>query len=84
LGSGRGYAELVHPRSQGTRMEAQDRCGPAFPLDAPFGFRKPVRSSQSRVAKMEAGDHTVSLDLLDRSLPALGVSRKDWAHIISN
>ena len=40
LVSGRDYAELVHPRSQGTRMEAQDRCGPAFPLDAPFGFRK--------------------------------------------
>jgi hypothetical protein len=44
---------------------------------------KLVRSSQSRVAKMEAGEHTVSLDLLIRSLLALGVSRKDLAHIIS-
>jgi hypothetical protein len=45
---------------------------------------KLVLSSQSRVAKMEAGDHTVSLDLLIRSLLALGVSRKDLAHIISS
>ncbi len=44
---------------------------------------KIVRSSQSRVAKMEAGDRTVSLDLLIRSLLALGASRKDLARIIS-
>ncbi len=35
-------------------------------------FARVVRSSQSRVAKMEAGDPTVSLDLLIRSLIALG------------
>ena len=33
---------------------------------------KRIRSSQSRVAKMEAGDPSVSLDLLVRSLLALG------------
>jgi DNA-binding XRE family transcriptional regulator len=33
-----------------------------------------LNSSQSRVAKMEAGDPSVSLDLLVRSLLALGVS----------
>src|SRR5439155_22019363 len=33
-------------------------------------------SSQSRLAKMEAGDASVSLDLLVRSLLALGISRK--------
>lgn len=43
---------------------------------------KLVRSSQSRVAKMEAGDRTVSLDLLIRSLFALGASRKDLARIM--
>ena len=42
-----------------------------------------VRSSQSRIAKMEAGDPTVSLDLLIRSLLILGTSRKDLARIIS-
>jgi predicted transcriptional regulator len=44
---------------------------------------KAVRSSQSRVAKMEAGDPSVSLDLLVRSLIALGASAKELARIIS-
>lgn len=42
-----------------------------------------VRSSQSRVAKMEAGDPSVSLDLLVRSLFALGASKRDVAKIIA-
>jgi hypothetical protein len=33
---------------------------------------KKIKSSQSRVAKMEAGDPSVSIDLLVRSLIALG------------
>ena len=41
-----------------------------------------VKSSQSRVAKMEAGDPSVSLDLLFRCLFALGTSTKDLAKII--
>jgi hypothetical protein len=45
---------------------------------------KAVRSSQSRVAKMEAGDPTVTVDLLVRSLLALGASRRDVARIISS
>lgn len=36
-----------------------------------------VGSSQSRVAKMETGNPTVSLDLLIRSLIALGASNRD-------
>jgi predicted XRE-type DNA-binding protein len=36
-----------------------------------------IRSSQSRVAKMESGDVTVSIDLLVRTLLALGASRKE-------
>lgn len=42
-----------------------------------------VSSSQSRVAKMEAGDASVSLDLLVRSLLAMGVSNSDLAKIIA-
>jgi ribosome-binding protein aMBF1 (putative translation factor) len=42
-----------------------------------------LKSSQSRVAKMEAGDSTVSLDLLVRSLLALGTSNRELASIIS-
>ena len=37
---------------------------------------KRIRSSQSRVAKMEAGDPSVSIDLLVRSLIALGESAR--------
>src|SRR5262249_33771139 len=39
-------------------------------------------SSQSRVAKMEAAEETVSLDLLIRSLIRLGATRKDVARVI--
>jgi ribosome-binding protein aMBF1 (putative translation factor) len=44
---------------------------------------KALRSSQSRVAKMEAGDPTVSLDLLVKSLLALGTSNRELAAIIA-
>jgi len=42
-----------------------------------------IESSQSRVAKMEAGDRTVSLDLLVRSLLAMGTTKRELARIIS-
>ncbi len=42
-----------------------------------------MHSSQSRVAKIEAGDPSVSLDLLVRSLLTLGVTQSDLAHMIS-
>jgi len=42
-----------------------------------------VRSSQSRVAKMESGDPTVSIDLLVKSLIALGATSRDLARIIA-
>jgi len=40
---------------------------------------KALRSSQSRVAKMEAGDPSVSIDLLVRTLLRLGASRRELA-----
>lgn len=43
---------------------------------------KRLRSSQSRVAKMEAADATVSIDLLLRALFALGAKPKDVATAI--
>jgi DNA-binding XRE family transcriptional regulator len=43
-----------------------------------------IDSSQSRVAKMEAGDPSVSIDLLMKSLLALGVSKKEVAKTISS
>lgn len=44
---------------------------------------KRLQSSQSRIAKMEAGDPSVSLDLLIRSLLTLGASRRELARILS-
>ena len=42
-----------------------------------------IDSSQSRVAKMEAADPSVSIDLLVKSLLAVGASRKEVAQAIS-
>jgi len=42
---------------------------------------KHLKSSQSRVAKMEAGDRTVTLDLLVRGLLALGATQADVAKV---
>ena len=42
-----------------------------------------IDSSQSRVAKMEVGDRSVSLDLLIKSLLALGVTNEDIGKVIA-
>ena len=47
-------------------------------------FAKLIQSSQSRVAKMENGSASVSIDLLIKSLLALGASQKDLAKAISS
>jgi predicted XRE-type DNA-binding protein len=44
---------------------------------------KRLQSSQSRIAKMEAGDPSVSLDLLIRSLLTLGASRREVSRMIA-
>jgi len=41
-----------------------------------------LKSSQSRIAKLEAADATVSIDLLLRALFALGATPKDVATAI--
>ena len=43
---------------------------------------KQLGSSQSRVAKLEAGDASVSLELLIRALLAVGASRREVAHAL--
>ena len=45
---------------------------------------KKIASSQSRVAKIEAGDATVSIDLVMKSLLTLGLSKKELAQVIAN
>ncbi len=44
---------------------------------------KLMKSNQSRVAKMEAGDPSVSIDLLVRSLLVLGASKRELKKIIA-
>src|SRR3954470_3516955 len=44
---------------------------------------KHVGSSQSRVAKMEAPDRTVSVDLLVRSLLAAGANRRELGRVVT-
>ena len=44
---------------------------------------KRLGSSQSRFAKMEAADSSVSLDLLVKSLLSLGVSRSEVGSVIA-
>lgn len=43
-----------------------------------------VGSSQSRVAKMEAAETTVSIDLLVRSLLAAGADRRELGRVLSS
>jgi len=44
---------------------------------------KILKSSQSRIAKMEKGDPAVSLDLLVKSLLAMGATKKSIAKAIN-
>lgn len=46
-------------------------------------FAKRIHSSQSRVAKMEAGDPSVTIDLMMRSLFAVGVSPKQIGKVFA-
>ncbi len=73
----RAYTELRLKLAEGLRTRRKDHGLTQMAL------AMSLRSSQPRVAKMEAGDPTVSLDLLVRSLLALGVSNQDLAAIIT-
>ena len=44
---------------------------------------KRLKSSQSRIAKMESADDSVSLDLLVRSLLKVGASQKEVAKVMA-
>lgn len=47
-----------------------------------IALAKLIKSSQSRVAKMETGAASVSMDLIIKSMLALGASQKDLAKAI--
>ncbi len=47
-------------------------------------FAKRLKTSQSRLAKMEAGDKSVSFDLLIKNLLKLGVDKKELADVVAS
>lgn len=71
--------ELIETRLAASRLLKATRKQKKFTQQ--FVAEK-LHTSQSRVAKMEAGDPSVSLDLLFRSLFALGFSRKKLASLL--
>lgn len=70
------YLELRRRLARGVMLRRLDKHVTQFRLAKLLG------SSQSRVAKMEAGDPSISLDLLIRALFVLGASRTDLMWII--
>lgn len=71
------YIELKIRLAEGLRLRRQVKGLSQVDLAAK------LQSSQSRVAKMEAGDPSVSLDLLIRSLITLGASDRELSKIIA-
>ena len=71
------YIELKVKLAAGLRQRRQQQGLSQLELAAK------IQSSQSRVAKMEAGDPSVSLDLLVRSLITLGTSDRELSQIIA-
>jgi ribosome-binding protein aMBF1 (putative translation factor) len=71
------YIELKIRLAEGLRKRRQEKGLSQVDLAAK------LQSSQSRVAKMEAGDPSVSLDLLIRSLITLGASERELSRIIA-
>ena len=71
------YIELKIKLAAGLRQRRQQKGLSQLDLAAK------LRSSQSRVAKMEAGDPSVSLDLLIRSLISLGTTERELSRLIT-
>ena len=71
------YIELKIKLAAGLRQRRQQKGLSQLDLAAK------LQSSQSRVAKMEAGDPSVSLNLLIRSLITFGASDRELSQIIA-
>jgi predicted XRE-type DNA-binding protein len=71
------YIELKLTLAQNLRAERQNNQLTQEEL------ARLLKSSQSRVAKMESGDPSVSLDLLIRGLFALGKTSRDLSRLLA-
>ena len=70
------FVELKLALAQGLRVRREEKG-----LTQQQVARR-IRSSQSRVAKMEAADSSVSIDLLVRALLTLGATRAEVARLV--
>lgn len=70
------YVELKLALAKGLRARREERG--LTQQEVALG----IGSSQSRVAKMEAADGSVTVDLLVRALLSLGASRADVARLV--
>jgi hypothetical protein len=90
-GAGRGCsADVGNPLISETRSRQSvghcrsEQDGPSIDPAQQVELAKRIGSSQSRVAKIEATDPSVSPDLLVRSLIALRATRKDLGRAIAS
>ena len=72
-------AELVELKTRLALFAKEQRKAHNLSQDA---LAKKMGSSQSRVAKIESGDPSVSLDLIVRALLTSGASRQELAEVI--
>lgn len=79
LGLSKEEAEFVQMKLDLARFLKGKRLRKNF---SQIDLAKQIKSSQSRVAKMERGDPSVSMDLLIHSLLSLGTTRKELAKAI--
>jgi len=81
LGLSEAEERIVEMKAQYVRLFSQLRKQRGYTQNQ---VAKQINSSQSRVAKMEAGDPSVSLDLLMRGLLVLGASREALARAVKH
>ena len=74
-------AELVELKTRLALFAKEQRKLNNLSQDA---LAKKMGSSQSRVAKIESGDPSVSLDLIVRALLTSGATRQELARVIMN
>lgn len=74
-------AELVELKTRLALFAKEQRKAHNLSQDA---LAKKMGSSQSRVAKIESGDPSVSLDLIVRALLTTGATRQELAQVIMN
>jgi len=72
-------AELVELKTRLSLYAKEQRKAQNLSQDA---LAKKMGSSQSRIAKIESGDPSVSLDLIVRALLTSGATRQELAKII--